>query len=78
MSAKLLIEVDLATLRRAVEIKEQIETLTQQLHSVLTTGDRDPVDPAPARKRKYKMSAASRANMAAAQRLRWAKLDGRA
>ncbi len=63
---------DLSTdqLRRAVAIKEQIETLQRQFDSLF--GASTPVT-APRAARKRGMSAAGRARIAAAQRARWAK-----
>ncbi len=57
-------------LRRAIAIKEQIETLQRQFESLF--GAAAPAAEAPVT-RKRGMSAAGRARIAAAQRARWAK-----
>ena len=59
-------------LRRAADLKEEIETLNNELASILGA-------PAsiPAKTRKKRgMSAAGRARIAAAQKARWAKIKG--
>jgi hypothetical protein len=57
-------------LRHAIDLKENIETLTKELASILggsaSTSGRTP--------KKGKMSAAGRARIAAAQKARWAKI----
>jgi hypothetical protein len=63
-----------AQLRKVVAIKEQIETLTAELAS-MTEGDAPAAGASPQRRRR-KMSAATRARMAAAQQKRWAKVKG--
>lgn len=70
-------------LRRAAAIKEQIETLEEQLQNILGGGDFAgsgikalvPAS-APSATGKRRVSAASKAKMAAAQRARWAKIRG--
>lgn len=57
-----------AQLRRAAEIKEQIEALQSQMERVMAG---EAVTPVAARKRRQ-ISAAGRARIAAAQRARWA------
>src|SRR5437762_6123100 len=63
-------ELSLRTLQEAVSIRRQIDTLERRLASVLggaparTTSTRD----------RRRMSAATRANLAAAARARWARL----
>ena len=64
--------LSVAQLREAVAIKEQIEQLENQLASIFggTT------TPGVAGKKRRRMSAAGKANMAAAARARWAKIKG--
>ena len=62
-----------ADLRRAADIKEQLDQLQQELAGIL--GGEVPSPAAPGgRKKKRTMSAAARALIGAAQRARWAKL----
>ncbi len=61
-------------LRQAAGIKDKIEALQADLNRLLGGGDvgtGSPVAKAP--RKKWKMSAAARAKIAAAQRARWAK-----
>ena len=65
-----LTDISTDQLRRAIAIKEQIETLQKQFDDQFG----GPTPPAPPRvARKRGMSAAGRARIAAAQRARWAK-----
>jgi hypothetical protein len=64
--------LNVAQLRKAVAIKEQIEQLDAQLGSVLGEAS-EPLVPA---KKRHRMSAAGRARIAAAARARWAKIKG--
>jgi hypothetical protein len=57
-------------LRRALDLKEEIETLTKKLGSILD-GSISITVKGP---KKGKMSAAGRAKVAAAQKARWAKI----
>ena len=59
-------------LRRAAQIKEQIDSLTKQLSALL--GSPAPL-PAAKPVKKGGMSAAGKARIAAAQRARWAKVN---
>ncbi len=70
----LLTNLSAQKLRRAADIKEQIDTLQIQLHGILGL-PYQATDGAPTKWR-YKMSAAGRARIAAAARARWAKLKG--
>ena len=75
--------LSVAQLRKAVGIKEQIERLQHQLNSM--AGGGPPVGEIPSpfsiprgKKRRRKLSAAARANIAAAARARWARMRGEA
>jgi hypothetical protein len=64
-------------LRQAASLKDQIQSLENQLAKIL--GSSTPATPTPATspkpaKKKGKMSAAGRANIIAAQKARWAKI----
>ena len=61
-------------LKRAIEIREKIDALQVELSEIL--GGEIPIPHAG--KRKWKMSAAARAKIGAAQRARWAKVKGTA
>lgn len=61
-------------LRRALQIKEQIESLQGQLESLLSGSARVQSSATLGGRRRNKMSAAGRARIAAAQRARWAKV----
>lgn len=63
-----------AQLKQAINIKEQIEALENELAALLGGA---PVAAPAALPKKRKMSAAGRARIAAAQRARWAKLAGK-
>ncbi len=65
-----LISLTTKQLRQAADLKEKIDALIRELHSLL--GDSTPVSAVKAPK-KGKMSAAGRAKIAAAQKARWAK-----
>ena len=58
-----------AQLKEMAELKEEISALEKELASIFGS----PATAAPAPKRKFKMSAAGRARIAAAQKARWAK-----
>ena len=70
---QLLSSLSLAQLRRAIVIREQIESLEKELAAVL--GGTAAAAPA-ARAKKRTMSPAARAKIGAAQRARWAKQKG--
>ena len=57
-----------AELKRAAALKEKISKLEKELVSILGSAT------APAPKKKFKMSAAGRAKIGAAQKARWAKI----
>ena len=62
-------------LRRAANIKDKIQSLENELGRILGASTKSSTAVAP--KKKRKMSAAGRAKIAAAARLRWAKVKGR-
>ena len=62
-----------AQLRRAAALKERIAKLHKELTSILGTAAK-PITPTAAPKKKWKMSAQGRANIAAAAKARWAKI----
>lgn len=71
--------VTVEQLKRAVEIKEQIEQLNAELASILggqETGNARPAVAGVQSGKRRGMSAAARAKIAAAQRARWAKAKG--
>jgi len=75
-----ILTVSVAQLKRAITIKEQIESLESELAGVLGGSTPAPsvakvVAPAPAKKKKV-MSPAARAKIATAQKARWAKVKG--
>ena len=61
-------------LKRAAAIKDQIESLNEELASLLG-GPVTAAQPGAKTSKKGKMSAAGRASVAAAQRARWAKVN---
>jgi hypothetical protein len=66
--------VSIEQLKRAVQLREQIDSLQEELSQIL--GGESPIPHS--RKGGWKMSAAARAKIAAAQRARWAKVKGKA
>jgi hypothetical protein len=62
-------------LRRAAAIKDQIQSLENELHRIFGSPAKTALSIAT--KPKGKMSAAGRARIAAAQKARWAKLKGK-
>jgi hypothetical protein len=70
-NSNLLARISVQQLKRALEIKQEIEGLEKELGQIL--GDEPPAArPAP-RSRKRKMSAAAKARISAAQKARWAE-----
>jgi hypothetical protein len=59
-------------LRRAADIKDQVQTLETELGQILGSSTKPAALAAP--KRRRKMSAAGRARMSAAAKARWAKI----
>lgn len=70
---------DLTTgqLKRAFQIKEQIEALLNQLDSIEGGGNGVPSPFAPQTRKKRRMSKAGRAAIAAAAKARWAQYRGK-
>ena len=68
-----LINLTPAQLRKAANLKEQVGNLHKQLASIIGAGISAPSKPA--KPVKGKMSAAGRARIVAAQKLRWAKIN---
>jgi hypothetical protein len=64
-------------LRKAADIQEKIQALQEELGQLLGGEVSTPAQPTEAPK-KYKLSAAARAKMRAAQTARWAKIKGTA
>ena len=67
-----LLDLTINQLKRAAEIKQQIEDLNKELASILSGSTK----PGPAAKKTGGMSASVRKKIAAAQKARWAKLQG--
>ena len=68
-------------LRKAADIQEKIQSLQEELGQLLGGDVSTPAqttEPPTAKRKKYKMSAAGRARIAAAVRARWAKVRGTA
>ncbi len=68
-------------LREAADIQEKIQSLQEELGQLLggeTSTPAQTTEPPTAKRKKYKMSAAGRARIAAAVRARWAKVRGTA
>ena len=63
--------ISVRELKKAVTLRVRIEALERQLAGIL--GDATPVAAGTGRRGRRKMSAAARAKIGAAQRLRWAK-----
>jgi hypothetical protein len=61
-------------LRQAAALKEKIQSLEKELNHLL--GSTAPVAASAAPRKKFKMSAAGRAKISAAAKLRWAKVKG--
>lgn len=70
-----LLNLSTAKLKRIIALKQQIEKLSTKLEA-LAGGSSAPLGRPP--KKKWTMSAAARAKIAAAQRARWAKAKGKA
>ena len=67
-----LFDLTITQLKRAAAIKEQIDKLNQELGSILSRSARSGAAP----KNKPAMSASVKTKIAAAQKARWAKLQG--
>jgi hypothetical protein len=66
--------IAVSQLKRAIRLKEKIESLTGKLDMLLGASGSSNSNSAP---RKRRMSAAGRAAIGAAQKARWAKLKGK-
>lgn len=71
MTANVIFSLSANQLRRAAEIKEQIDALNSELGSILAGINPNSGEPS---NRRRKMSAAGRARIAAAARARWAEM----
>jgi hypothetical protein len=71
-SAMNLFDLTITQLKRAAAIKEQIEDLNKELHSILSVSAKSGAAP----KKKRTMSASVKRKIAAAQKARWAKVQG--
>jgi len=69
MTTNLLAQLSVKQLKRAVAIREKIETLERQLNKILAA--ESPSAAAPRRRRR--LSAAAKARISAAAKARWAK-----
>ncbi len=69
-----LANLTVAQLKQALAIQERIETLERELNEI--SGEEVPTVPNPSPAGRRTMSPAARANIAAAQRARWAKQRG--
>jgi hypothetical protein len=65
-------------LRKAADLQEKIQSLQEELGQLLGGDASTPAEPTEAPKKKWKMSAAGRARIAAAARARWARIKGTA
>src|ERR1035438_8010768 len=65
-------------LRKAADIQEKIQSLQDELNQLLGGEVSPPVQTAEAPRKKWKVSAAGRARMRAAQLARWAQIKGTA
>jgi hypothetical protein len=70
-----IINLSALELRRAAEIKEQIQLLENEFGRILESSAK-PMAAAHGSKKRRKMSTAGRARIAAAQKARWAKVRG--
>jgi hypothetical protein len=65
-------------LRKAADIKEKLDTLRDQLNGILGGEVSNPAKATETTRKKWKVSAAGRARMRAAQLARWAAIKGTA
>jgi hypothetical protein len=70
----LLSSLSVQQLRKAVTLKEKIQSLEKKLGQLLGSSTKSAADAVP--KKKWKMSKAARARISAAAKARWAKLKG--
>jgi hypothetical protein len=69
-----IINLSATQLRKAAELKDKIQSLETEIGRIFGSITKSSVNSAP--KKKFTMSAAGRAKVAAAQRARWAKIKG--
>jgi hypothetical protein len=67
--------LSLEQLKRAVQIREQIESMTHELNQILGSSPLIYANTGSTNGRKRNLSSSARARIAAAQRLRWAKYN---
>jgi len=67
--------LSVAQLRRAATIKEEIQSLENELNKIFGSSAKPAASVMP--KKRRKMSAAARAKIAAAQKARWAKVKSK-
>jgi hypothetical protein len=72
----LIINLSAQELRRAAKIKEQIQSLENEIGRIFGPPEKS-VAPSPISKKRRTMSAAGRASVAAAQKARWAKVKAK-
>ena len=70
----LAINLSVKQLRQAADLKEEITALERELSQLLGSAAQTAIAKAP--KKKFKMSAAAKAKISAAAKLRWAKVKG--
>jgi hypothetical protein len=69
MTTNLLAKLSVHQLKRAVAIREKMETLERELEQILGTG----LPPAAVPRRKRRLSASAKARISAAAKARWAR-----
>jgi hypothetical protein len=69
-----IIKLSVSQLRKAAELKDKIQYLEKELHQILGGSIKATAPSAP--QKKFTMSAAGKARIAAAQKARWAKIKG--
>jgi hypothetical protein len=71
-----MINITPTQLRKAADLQERIQSLQSELNEILGSEVSTPAQTTEAPKKKWKLSASSRAKMRAAQKARWAKIKG--
>ena len=69
------IDISVQHLRRAAALKERIQSIEKELNHLLGSAVIPAFGPAP-KKRKFKMSAAAKAKISVAAKMRWARIKG--